>query len=288
MTIAKILVPITGAPRDRGVLAGGFEAAKLFAGHVEALFVRPDPVEAMPFYGEGMSSAVVQEIMDVSKDAATRAAKSAKANLEGAARECGVDLAVRVESRDGPTASFREVEGNFADQVKAAAKLADLIVFGAGREGDRPGLVEAFDGALIEIGRPVLLASEVMPSEFAARIALAWNGSVASAHAASAAIPFLRKAKTVEILTVKRANAEAELPDELRTYLSLHDIEATSRIVEGGERPIADVLLKAAEASGATLLVAGGYGHNRLRELFVTGTTRRVIAQAAIPCFLVH
>ncbi|MBV9331391.1 MAG: universal stress protein [Alphaproteobacteria bacterium] len=287
MTIAKVLVPVTGAPRDVVVLAGGFAAARRFGAHLEALFVRPDPVEAMPFYGEGMSSAVAQEIMDVSKDAASRAAKAARLNLETALREAG-DEPSGATGRQAAAASFREVEGNFADQVKAAARLADLIVFGAGREGDRPGLEEAFDGTLIEIGRPVLLASEHVPDGFAEKIAVAWNGSIASAHAASAAIPFLKQAAAVEILTVRRANTEPESADQLCAYLSLHGISATSKIVEGGERPIADVLLKAATASGATLLVAGGYGHNRLRELFVTGTTRRVIAQAAIPCFLVH
>ena len=68
MAFAKILAPLTGGPRDPIVLAGALAAAEPFASHVEALFVKPDPVEAMPFYGEGMSSAVVQEIVDVSRD----------------------------------------------------------------------------------------------------------------------------------------------------------------------------------------------------------------------------
>src|SRR5215469_1642819 len=106
MSFAKILVPVTGAERDVAVLAGAFAAAKLFDAHVEALFVRPDPVEAMPFYGEGMSSGVVQEIMDVSKDAAARASKTARAHLEAAVKAADA----RQGAGRGYSGSFREAE----------------------------------------------------------------------------------------------------------------------------------------------------------------------------------
>ena len=74
------------------MLAGAFAAARLFNAHVVGLFIRPDPVEAMPFYGEGMSSAVVQEIMDVSKQAANDASRTAHASLSAAAGEYGASL----------------------------------------------------------------------------------------------------------------------------------------------------------------------------------------------------
>lgn len=286
---AKILVPLTGAPRDQAVLAGAFAAAKPFGAHLEALFVRPDPVEAMPFYGEGMSSAVVQEIMDVSKSAASKASRQARASLEAAARQCDAKIVERAERRGtGVTASFREVEGNFSDQVTHAARLADLVVFGPVKEEDRPGLGDAFDATLIETGRPVLLISGPAAADLSSKISIAWNGSVASAHAISAALPFLAKAGAVEILTVKRGGTAPGPTDDLVAYLRLHGISATSRVVEGAGRPIADVLLDAAKSGGSGLLVAGGYGHSRLRDLFTTGITKRVVAQAAIPCFLVH
>lgn len=281
MSIAKILVPVTGAPRDLIALNGGYAASDLFGAHLEALFVRPDPVETMPFYGEGMSSSVVQEIMDVSKDAASKASRAARANLEKARADHGT-------TRGNERASLREVEGNFSEQVTLAARLSDLVVFGPVKEEDRPGLGEAFDATLIETGRPVLLVPEQPTKKLASKIAVAWNGSVASAHAISAAMPFLEKAELVEILAVKRGNAQPSPTEEVVRYLALHRIPASPRVVDGGDLPVADVLLKAAAADGECMLVAGGYGHNRLRELFVTGTTRRVVAQAAIPCFLVH
>jgi nucleotide-binding universal stress UspA family protein len=286
MSFAQILVPLTGGPRDEIVLSGAFAFAKPFQGHVVGLFVRPDPVEAMPFYGEGMSSAVVQEIMDVSKKATSEASRKALATMVSVAGRLGAAIA-DPSPATGSTGSFREAEGAFAEQVARAATLSDVVVFGPLRENDRPGLSEAFESTLLNIGRPVLLVAQEGGVDFS-NVAIAWNGSIASAHAVSAALPLLKKTSKVEILVVKRPNTEPIETDDILTYLRLHGVEAAASFVDAADRPVADVLLDAAAGRGARMLVAGGYGHNRLRELFVTGTTRRVVAKTAIPCFLVH
>jgi uncharacterized protein len=178
-------------------------------------------------------------------------------------------------TRGATSASFREVIGNFADQVTLAARLSDLVVFGALKEGDRPGLTEAFEATLLETGRPVLLSAHAAPVAFCKKIALAWNESVASAHAVSAALPFLKCAESVEILCVTRGKDEAIDSGELQAYLALHGIAAGTRAVDAGSRVVGDVLLEEASKGGAGLLVAGGYGHSRLREMFFSGVTRQ-------------
>jgi hypothetical protein len=70
MAFVKILAPLTGGTRDAVVLASAFAAAKPFRAHVAALFVRPDATEAVPFFGDGVSATVVQEIADAAKVAA--------------------------------------------------------------------------------------------------------------------------------------------------------------------------------------------------------------------------
>ena len=72
MAYVKILAPLTGGARDATVLASALAAAAPFKAHVVALFVRPDPSEAMPFFGEGVSGAMAQEIVDTAKEAADR------------------------------------------------------------------------------------------------------------------------------------------------------------------------------------------------------------------------
>ena len=288
MSIVKILAPLTGGARDVAVLTTAFAAAKPFNAHVAALFVRPDATEAVPFYGESVSAAVMQEIADVSKKASDVAIAQARATLATVAKENGAELLESPERRTGPAASFREVLGNFADQVTLAARLSDLVVFGALLENDRPGLTEAFEATLLETGRPVLLSPRAAPVTFCRKIALAWNDSVTSAHAVSAVLPFLKCAESVEILTVTRSKDGPIDSSDLMIYLKLHGIAAAERIIDAGTRVVGDVLLEEAVKSGAGMLAAGGYGHSRLREMFFNGVTRHVVSHAALPLFLVH
>lgn len=275
MTPAKILAPLTGGTRDATVLASAFAAAKLFDAHVVALFVRPDPAEAMPFFGEGVSGAVAQEIIDAAKEAADTAAATAQTPLADAAADAGA-IAF----------TWREVQGNFADQVVQAALLSDLVVFGPLSERDKPGLTEAFEAALLGTGRPVLLTAQAPAKNLARRVVIGWNGSKCCAHSVIEALPYLEKAETVEILTI--GNHPANESADLGEYLKFHHITAQQRIVDPGTRTVGEALLEAAAASGASMLVLGGYGHTRLREMFAGGVTRHVVSHADIPLFLVH
>jgi hypothetical protein len=153
MAIVKILAPLTGGPRDAVVLASAFAAARPFHAHVVALFVRPDATEAVPFFGDGVSAQVVQEIAEAAKAAADAAIKLARASLEAAANTVGAEIIAAPAPSGSLSASFREVLGNFADQVTLAARLSDLVVFGPLKEGDRPGLTEAFEATLLETGQ---------------------------------------------------------------------------------------------------------------------------------------
>jgi nucleotide-binding universal stress UspA family protein len=288
MPFVKILAPLTGGARDAIVLASAFAAAKPFHAHVAALFVRPDATEAVPFFGDGVSATVVQEIAEAAKIAADSAVKLARASLESSAQSAGALIVERPENGHVVTTSFREVIGNFADQVTLAARLSDLVVFGPLKEGDRPGLTEAFEATLLETGRPVLLSANAAQPAFCKKIALAWNQSVASAHAVTAALPFLACAESVEILCVSRSKDEPIDSAELKEYLALQRISATERLVDAGSRIVGDVLLEEAIKGGAGLLVAGGYGHSRLREMFFSGVTRHVVSHAGMPLFLVH
>jgi nucleotide-binding universal stress UspA family protein len=288
VSFVKILAPLTGGPRDATVLASAISAALPFGAHVSGLFVRADPALAMPFYGEGMSGMVVQEVIDVSKVSCERAADAVRASLARVVEGTNLAITEHPEKRDAPTVSLREVTGNFADCVLQAAKLSDVVVFSAPKDDDRVGMSEAIEAVLLEARRPVLLASKPVAPGFQERIAIGWNASVESAQAVSAALPLLKRAASVSILAVERPDATCADCAELVEYLSLHGVSAVVEQIKAGDRPVADVLCERASALGAGLLVLGGYGHSRWRELFVSSTTRQAIAHAGLPLFLVH
>ena len=73
----------------------------------------------------------------------------------------------------------------------------------------------------------------------------------------------------------------------LASALAWHDVAATPKTVQG-EGAISVALLGAAADAGCGLLVMGGYGHSRLRELVLGGVTRDVLAASALPVLLAH
>ena len=288
MSIVKILAPLTGGARDGVVLTSAFAAAEPFAAHVVALFVRPDPTEALPFFGEGVSGSVIQEVVDAAREAADKAAAETRARLAELAKDAGVAVTEAPVKRDRVTASFADVQGAFPDRATEASRLADLVVFGPMRDDDKPGILEAFEAVLLETGRPVFLAAKAPPAGFGGKVAVAWDGSQTCAHALSAALPFLAKAKSIELLMVAHGGRVAADCAEAHEYLRLHGLACSERTVEAGSRTTGEAILAAAADAKAGMLVLGGYGHSRFREMFVGGVTRHVVGHAGMPLFLVH
>src|SRR3954470_4566483 len=288
MPIAKILAPVTGGLRDAAVLANAVEAARPFNAHVVAFFVRPDLSEALAFFTDGVSGVVVEEVVKATKDAGDDAAKRIESAIDSICTKAAISRVRNPARSNAVTLSVREVQGNFGDQLTAAARLSDLVVFGPIRESDQAGLAEAFVQVLVETDRPVLRATDEAPKGFARRVAIGWDGKPAAAQAVSAAMPYLAKADTVEILSVQRPPLKAEATEGLKEYLSLHGVRSTERLIDPGSKRIGEALLDSAAAGNADLLVVGGYGRGRLRESLIGGVTRHVIAHAGLSVFMVH
>ena len=285
MTIGLILAPLTGGKRDALTLASAFAAAEPLKAHVRALFVRPDPTEALPFFGDEVAPAMANEIVDAAREAADASSASAQASLNAAA--AAAEFEAVEQPAPGPSVSFFEMKGHFADCVTRAGQLADLIVFGPLREGDHPGLAEAFEASLLKSGSPILLGSDDEQRTFA-RIAIGWNASAASAHAVRAALPYLEKAKTVQVIVVQGTGVAETDIESVKSYLLAHGVDAEIVRTELQSRSVGDALLETAVSNKADLLVLGGYGHGRLREWLTGGVTRRILSQATLPLFLVH
>ena len=269
------------------MLANAVAAARPFNAHVVAFFVRPDLSETLAFFTDGVSGVVVEEVVKATQDAGDEAAKRIEAAISSCCSEAAIERVRQPVRADHVTLSVREVQGSFGDQLTTAARLADLIVFGPMREGDQAGLTEAFVQVLVDTDKPVLRATGEVPKSFARRIAIGWDGKTAAAQAMSAAIPYLQRADSVEVLSVQRAPLRINATEGVKDYLKLHGVSSTERLIDAGSRRIGQVLLDAAVEGGADLLVLGGYGRGRLQSL-IGGVTRHVIAHADIAIFMVH
>lgn len=70
--------------------------------------------------------------------------------------------------------------------------------------------------------------------------------------------------------------------------LAQHGIQAEVKKLVIDDVDVANMLLSHAADTGADLIVIGGYGHSRLREIVLGGTTREVLRSITVPVFMSH
>lgn len=185
-------------------------------------------------------------------------------------------------------------EAGMADsRLLEYAALADLVVLGATPpEVERRGPSQLV-GTMAIHGRTPLL---VVPKDFkdftTTRPALvAWNGSSEASRALKAAVPLLARSSKVWLASV--AEPEADGPFDLpplrgAEYLARHGIDCEVVELPKGPEGIATTLSEAALVRGASYMVMGAYGHNRVMEVLFGGVTRRMISNPALPLLLAH
>jgi nucleotide-binding universal stress UspA family protein len=288
MSIAKILVPVAGAGRDRFALATAFAAARPFNAHVVALFVHCDPREAVPYGELPMSPDIVQDLIDTAADLEKASSKAARSALATLAAEAGIRIVGAPQRADAVTVSYQEVTGHLPRALDREGRLCDLVVFPPIRETDDPEVQEGFVRALTKLERPVLLSAENAPEQIGRHVAVGWDGGIACAHALSAALPFMRKADAIEILSVNGSAPQGSAADDVVGYLGLHGLSCRKRTLARGDSSVAEVLLATAAEEGCDMLVAGGYGHGRLMESIFGGVTEHIVSHPKIPVFMMH
>lgn len=284
MAYRKLIVPVTGGPRDAEVLRAALNIAKTYESWACAVFVRPDASEVLPYLGEGISAGVVQDMLEAASEAAKKSAVAAQAAVVDAAKAAGVPFC------DGPViggqacVSFRQRQGLISNAMYDEAGLADLFIFDGAAMPDAPNLRDALETVLLSARRPVMLTPKTPWPHWGAKVAVAWDGGLAASHAVTAAMPWLKRARAVEILSV---GADTEM-DRLRDYLRVQGINAVEHRLQPSDLGAGATVLEAASRAGADLLVMGGYGHSRLRELILGGVTRHVLNNALMPVFMAH
>jgi nucleotide-binding universal stress UspA family protein len=168
--------------------------------------------------------------------------------------------------------------------VIGLARMADLIVSGS-PEGAKVGnLHRSMDlgNLLLHAGRPVLLAAASAEHLLAKNVLVAWKDSREARRAVVDAIPLLSGASEVVVATVDRdatRQAKQSVAD-VTVFLGRHGIRARAEVVS--EKGDAAVLKALAGSMHADLIVAGAYGHSRLRELVFGGVTRSLLDEIGV------
>lgn len=288
MSIAKILVPVTGSQRDETAIRTAFAAARPFKAHVQTLFVHADPRETIPYAGAPLSPQLLQDLIDGAAEIAKAASKSARGALAVAADDARVRIIAAPEKSDGVTASYAEMTGYLPNVLADAVLLSDLVVFPPVGHGDNPEVHEGLVRMLTKSGKPILLSPDASPASLGRRIAVGWDGGQAAAHALCASIPYLKRAETVHLFSFGRIRHTQADAHAATTYLALHGIEASLNEIAEPQRLVGDLLPAEAAKCGCDMIVIGGYGHSRLLEAMFGGTTQRLVSHPKLPVFMMH
>lgn len=286
MAIRKVLVPLSGVVAGEQALTTALVIGRIWNAHVAALHVRVDARDVAPLAGEGLSGAMIEEMMAATEKESGERAATVRALFDRAVAEQQVPVAAPATGGRAATASFASSTGREEEVVAQQARLADLTVVPHPEAGGEAGSADALHAVLFDSGRPVLLATEQRPASIGRRICVGWNGTAESASAVTAALPWLERAEAVRILSSEGYQRRGPSAEELAPYLAMHGVHADIATFGAVDGVIGAGLLAAAAEFGADLVAMGAYSHSRLRQLILGGVTRHVLEHAKLPILM--
>lgn len=185
----------------------------------------------------------------------------------------------------------RLVADDPAGGLALQARYADLVVLSQTDPDDASARVisDVPEYVMLNGGRPVLLvpyAGKV--ARIGKHAVVAWNASTEAAHAVAAALPLLKRAASVRIAVINPGEEHGEQPGaDIALYLARHGVVCEVVCLRAGQ-DAGSALLSLLADQDADLLVMGGYGHTRMRELMLGGVTRTILRSMTAPVLMMH
>lgn len=212
-------------------------------------------------------------------------AKSALAEFESIVQRMG---AASVEQRI--------VDDEAGAGIALQARYSDLVVIGQTNPDESlPDVKNNFpEYVVMNSGRPVLIVPYAGRFDsVGGRVLVAWDASMEATRAVTAAIPLLKRANLVQVAVFNPrigGQRHGEQPGaDIALYLARHGIEVeVTRQTTGADIGIGNALLSHAADFGADLIVMGGYGHSRFREVLLGGVTDTILKSMTVPTLMAH
>lgn len=280
-----ILLPLRDGEAASAAIELAHHLATRFGSHIEGLFVRAVPPLVA---GDGPVPAQYRrqyaEMWKENSEAARRVFTSEMSRRSVPFREMA-------SGEKGPTAWWREIEGDAGDVVGSYGRLFDVILLARPEDSSASDWGDMCEAALFDSGRPVLIAGKQPVASIGEQVVIAWNGSTETARTIALGSRLLIDAKSITVLEIKGA-AGGRVPgpsaEEVAAHLARGGHNVNAKLVDAQGRSSGVVVLDEAEALGADLLVKGAYSQSRLRAMIFGGTTRHVLAHAGMPLLIAH
>jgi nucleotide-binding universal stress UspA family protein len=277
-----ILVPTEEHNRMPAVLEAALLVARAFDSYMEGVAVRPaaaayvtvEPVSGMAIPGADQAEAT----------------RHAREQFEAFMQGHGVPQGTQKGEQQQATLSYAWPRAEAVDDsfIGSYGRVFDLVALGRPGPAPQNPRMAPLEAALFESGRPALIVPDKAPATLAKNVLVAWNGSTEQAHTNAFAMPLLRQAETVTVLTVEGGTTPGPPGEDATRHLRRNGIKATALTVKPGTRTPGEVILDHTAKLGCDLLVKSAYTHSRLRQMIFGGATRHILANADVPVFMAH
>jgi nucleotide-binding universal stress UspA family protein len=176
--------------------------------------------------------------------------------------------------------------------LSTLARRFDLSVFMQSEPAsvDNDDMIET---SLFDSGRPVIVVPYIQKDGLRLdRVVCCWDGSRAAARAINDALPLLIKATAVDLLIVLNKKTKSDQSEirgvEMAKHLARHDVKVEIEAVPAADIDVTSAILSYVADNSGTLIVMGGSGHARLREIILGGVTRDMLKSMTVPVFMSH
>ncbi|MFM0111818.1 universal stress protein [Paraburkholderia nemoris] len=195
--------------------------------------------------------------------------------------------------RAGRGVECRAPGGPAVEAAVLHARHADLLILGQDDPDDPSSYIARHfvEDVLMSSGRPaIVLPYAGAVRSFAENVLIAWDGSRESARAMADALPLIKRAKFVTVMTLQRhPDSEASAGIDVSAWLERHDIQAGfAAAPKVAGVPTGALLLNMLADHHIDLVVMGAYGHTRVQERLLGGVTRTMLQSMTVPVLMSH
>ena len=173
--------------------------------------------------------------------------------------------------------------------LASLSRVFDITVVGRPGVGRNEPRMTTLEAALFESGRPILMTPPVAPKSIGTNVLVHWNASTETARVIMDAMPILRRAERVTLLSVEGNMVAGPKPADMLGYLARHGIKGSETYLKPTAKGGAGVaILAEARKIGADLIIKGAYTQSRLKQMIFGGATQHILQTADIPVMLSH
>ena len=150
---------------------------------------------------------------------------------------------------------------------------------------------DMIETSLFQSGRPVIVVPYIQKDGLKLdHVVCCWDGSRAATRTFNDALPPLPKATKVDLLIVLNEKTTGDQRVirgvEMAKHLARHDVNVQIETVPAADIDVTNAILSYVAENSGSLIVMGGYGHAKLREVILGSVTRDMLQSMTVPVFM--